>query len=512
MYKLLIVDDEPLIREGLAASFDWASVGFTVSGTAANGEDAYALVEACPPDVLITGVCMAGMNGIALLKKLRESGHSLPVVMISGYDDFEYARQALRYGAVEYLLKPVSDAALLSLFVSIRQTLDLRRAEASPEADRGTASSVRTAMPRVSLLAWLQGTAGLEATANSLLRPFGFRPTAPASIALLSAGPKLRFHLELLSGRFAWPASCTPFALPSQEMLLLLLPRALPEASAALRSFLSSVRQEADAAPVRCLAAEGTFETLPDLYHRLIADPSRFFYLTPWEVSAPLASGGETSLRLPTAESLADILRQGHPETLTAGLSSLGKELQRCRPNPDAAAIRLSELYVQVGTMLQKGSASALPVLSFYDFYCQLCGCVELSGYLGVLQAQLLKLADAVQAAQAKPDVVREVQSYLDRHYAEDLSLTVLAERYYLNASYLSALFSRKTGSTFSDYLENLRMQKAAALLRSSRLSVAEAAAAVGYGNARYFCRLFKKHYSCTPTEYRLRQSKEEPL
>ena len=88
----------------------------------------------------------------------------------------------------------------------------------------------------------------------------------------------------------------------------------------------------------------------------------------------------------------------------------------------------------------------------------------------------------------------------------------MLAERYYLNASYLSALFSRKTGSTFSDYLENLRMQKAAALLRSSRLSVAEAAAAVGYGNARYFCRLFKKHYSCTPTEYRLRQSKEEPL
>ena len=87
MYKLLIVDDEPLIREGLAASFDWASVGFTVSGTAANGEDAYALVEACPPDVLITDVCMAGMNGIALLKKL-------------GYHDMGYLpdRKARAFG------------------------------------------------------------------------------------------------------------------------------------------------------------------------------------------------------------------------------------------------------------------------------------------------------------------------------------------------------------------------------------------------------------------------------
>jgi len=188
----------------------------------------------------------------------------------------------------------------------------------------------------------------------------------------------------------------------------------------------------------------------------------------------------------------------------------MADQMRDCRPNPDAAAVQFSEFYTRSAALLQD-LCGALPALPFCELYRLLCDCPDVSEFAGVFQKHMLALAEAAEAAaRSKPDVIEEIRRYIDAHYQDDLSLSSVAERFYLNASYLSALFSRKMGCTFSDYLEKVRLQEAALLLRTTRLSVSEVGAAAGYQSARYFCRLFRERYLCTPTEYRLRPLRED--
>jgi YesN/AraC family two-component response regulator len=124
MYRLLIVDDEDDIRRGLAEFFPWAEVGFEVVGTAENGRQALELVKAGGVDAVFSDIRMPVMSGIDLAKALSEMGFDVPVVFLSAYRDFAYARQALQYGVRGYVLKPTDYADLRGVFTKLRRELD----------------------------------------------------------------------------------------------------------------------------------------------------------------------------------------------------------------------------------------------------------------------------------------------------------------------------------------------------------------------------------------------------
>jgi two-component system response regulator YesN len=113
MYAMLVADDEPWIRERIISSIDWAGVGVIVVGEAADGEEALRLCRKLDPDIVITDIRMPGINGLDFIKALRESGISTKIIIISGYGEFEYARQAIKLGASDYILKPVENNELV---------------------------------------------------------------------------------------------------------------------------------------------------------------------------------------------------------------------------------------------------------------------------------------------------------------------------------------------------------------------------------------------------------------
>lgn len=127
MYRLLIVDDEEDIRRGLAEFFPWEEIGFEVAGTAENGREAFDLVAAGGVDAVLTDIRMPVMSGIELAKTLSEAGLAVPIVFLSAYKDFAYARQAMRYGVRDYVLKPTDHADLRSAFAKLRRELDSDR-------------------------------------------------------------------------------------------------------------------------------------------------------------------------------------------------------------------------------------------------------------------------------------------------------------------------------------------------------------------------------------------------
>lgn len=135
-YKVLIVDDELLIREGLRRHIDWAMLGMEVTGVADSAERALAMAEQQPPDVLITDICMRGKDGFDLIEDLLELGISPQVLLISSYNDFVYAQRAVRLSVVrEYILKPVDTDQLCSILLQLRQSMDKQSALLEHSAD-----------------------------------------------------------------------------------------------------------------------------------------------------------------------------------------------------------------------------------------------------------------------------------------------------------------------------------------------------------------------------------------
>ncbi len=130
MIRVLMVDDEPLVRHGVAAGMDWASLGCEVVGEAQSGEEGLALARRLKPDLIITDIRMPKMDGITMMNMLREEGCAARCIVLTAHSDFEYARGALLFGADDYLLKPFRDQELTHAVARV-----CRKMESAPAAN-----------------------------------------------------------------------------------------------------------------------------------------------------------------------------------------------------------------------------------------------------------------------------------------------------------------------------------------------------------------------------------------
>ena len=128
MYKVLIVDDEPIVREGLEFIIDWQDFGFTIVDKAENGRMGLEKINALDPDLVITDVRMPGIDGIEMIRKVRKEGIKTRFIILSGYSDFTYAKDALSLNVLSYLLKPIEEAELIEELLKIKE--DLKEKEA----------------------------------------------------------------------------------------------------------------------------------------------------------------------------------------------------------------------------------------------------------------------------------------------------------------------------------------------------------------------------------------------
>lgn len=141
MLNVLIVEDEELIRRGIVLTVDWAALGCEVVGEAANGAEGLELALRCKPSLIITDLKMPKMDGIEMLRRLREQGCGAHVIILTAYDSFAYAQSALRLGAVDYLLKPFHDGDLEQAVLALRRRMEQSGGE--PETDGGFLLRVR---------------------------------------------------------------------------------------------------------------------------------------------------------------------------------------------------------------------------------------------------------------------------------------------------------------------------------------------------------------------------------
>lgn len=534
MLRVFLAEDETIIRETLRDTMPWAQCGYTFVGEAGDGEMALPLIQQTKPDVLITDIRMPFMDGLALSKLVLQEFPLMKVIILSGYDDFEYAQTAIGLGVERYLLKPITKSTLMTVLQEVREKIQGERAQQNYLAQfRQEAQDYEQYARRRFLERIVAGQLSVQEIYEQAEKLDLDLRAQVYDLALVSAVPESSSAAETYSEQgarirdemvshflkhpeyilFRW--SLTSYAvllLGRQENMEAIISRCIHKVRQLYLTFGPELNwYVAVGTPTRRLSAlPGCFEEVSRLWayrhilpeqHILSAETVKTFTGT---VSDHDLSGLDMNKVSPAMLTgvLQNASAQEIPSFVDEYIHSLEDALESgpfCQYLMLSARFAATQFVEGLGVE-QKEYLSGLSCLGMVG---QQISVDDLKRYLSDILLQAIKLRDRVTGSQYSGQLKQAVR-YIDEHYrSEDISLNRVAKVVNLSPNYLSAVFSQEMGTTFVEYLTARRMEKARELLRHSDLRSGEIAAAVGYKDSHYFSFLFKKTQGCTPRDYR---------
>lgn len=530
MYKLLIVDDEEIIRTGLQQGIDWEAMGFAPPLTAGNGQEALGIIAGESPHVVLTDIRMPGMDGLELLARIHREYPLIRTVILSGYNDFEYARQGMAFGAETYLLKPTTNREILETFTRLCD--DLRQEEGqrqqqeewrqrslqvhSLELDRFFRRLVQGDLHEPGRfdeeVRHLQLRIPSRWSCGFVLEPCGEKPgTLPEDLAerlqaRLESGPGgsgeggrllLRVLAQDANSLAILLFQENPISLAQLDRLAGLAVREASQASG--QAFACGVgppaspsgRVAESLAKSRKAVRMAYYDDAPHLYH--------------WDriVIGPVTPDLEESVRK-TGDELLAALRQSREEPLATVLDAYFGRMRKWKPDPDWLVETTVLLMNRCIQLLEDLSADAGGIRESASFR-SLSRCATLTCLKNKVSDQC-RIIQARLGEELGSEVVRRAIAYLRENLGSRVRLEDYAASQFLNASYFSAHFKEKTGISFTAYLNNLRIEQAMRLLARHDHHISEIAEQVGFYDTAHFCRVFKRVVGQTPLEYRKRQ------
>jgi two-component system response regulator YesN len=502
MVKVALVDDEERIRLGLAKLIAQAGSEYEVAGVYASGQELLADLDRIEADLLITDIKMPNMNGLDLIEKLRVLRPKWRLAVLSGFDDFSFARTALRLGVEDYLLKPVDTEELAQLLNKVKISLQKEQERESIRREDHLRllmfSEPDTVPPH------LREEASRELAGTALFQDHfavfvvhGIRP------GLLQ---------EVCSAASAWHREWT--AEPWDAGLVALI-AAIKEGDDAytVSELGQTLLQRLPAGFRGRIGAGDVFrgaKWLREAYRQALAAVQHGWYSegnAVFESYAQLPRSADQSMPahpviLLTRDFREAVAMQDDARAL-ASLRQWLEDLMRRKPSWAELKSGCETVLAFVKSGKTEGAGQRTEPDS---------GFLEPQRYPDKesFAASFLKAVEeafrSIRADKQENRVVETVKAYIQQHYAEELELSRLAEMVYLTPSYLSKLFRTETGETITDYLISVRMDRAKALLRDEHaLKTYEVGEKVGYADPAYFNKIFKKVVGCTPKEFRER-------
>lgn len=497
MYRVLVVDDEPMILEGFDHLLPWEEYGIEISAKAESGEEAWRLILQGGFDILITDIRMPGMSGLELLRRLRGEGINLKAIILSGYDDFQYVKEASRYGIENYLLKPIEESELSETLVNLTEKLE------SEQQYQSCVQEGYNLLRRNILYRWVSGSIEEEELAlraeflnlsisHNYYKVIVIHPFSPVDADRINS-------LEQSLSRWG-TTSCWIFTTVNGAVVLLFFWDSGPD-----RDLYAMMKQRGP--EVRRALCSDVFITIGDtgrnwtgaitsyqeadrlLDYRLIFQKNSV--ISDRELSC--YSVGEHHDKRAELEYFQQLLQSIREQEACEFIRQLF-QVNSKEFTPEFVRALIFEVLFYLSASIKYQHSG--------DLYQELFHTLDLEKIIVTLQNCL---QDAVRwrEGQKSNPVVESVLRFVEENYDQPLSLKTLAVKYNINAAYLGQLFKQETGEMFSNYLCGLRMKHAKILLRQTQMKSAEIALQVGFSNSNYFSNLFKKMIGMYPTEYR---------
>lgn len=543
MVKVYLVEDEIIIRQSIKNSIDWEKEGYEFVGDASDGELALPVILKEKPDILITDIRMPFMDGLELSRMVKAELPDIKIVILSGYDDFEYAKQAIKIGVAEYLLKPVSSAVLLEHLSEIaekvrneREDLALKKVyyqemqeneelikmkflgelisgklSLADAMEKGKRFHMNLSGPfyRIILFKFIQEDRVKAGQSEDLARAY-------AAVGNYVDGLKDAFRFQrgvegwaflLTSVEEDMEAQTERFIEGLKEVIApfeaLTWFGGIGSEAARLRELRYSFREADKAFAGRFVQEPNQIISVEQLNYEQLDnefDANIFGEINQFDqiITRFLSSGSREEVESFVGALFTEIsedhfrslmIRQYIIMDIYATVLAFCKKLRKDTGVDGEAAGQMESLR-ENEEILKRAVSTAESV-------------DDIKAYIGTLLDHAIELRNTVSGRRYS-DIIQTAKKRIEQDYmSEDISLNSVAAEVCMSPSYFSSVFSKEMGKTFIEYLTEVRMEKAKQYLACSSMKTSEISYEVGYKDPHYFSYIFKKTQGCTPKEYR---------
>ncbi|MCK9478964.1 MAG: response regulator [Firmicutes bacterium] len=526
MIKVLIVDDEYLVRKGIRETIDWNAYGFEIVGEAVNGIEGYEQYLKFKPDIIITDIRMKKMDGLQLIRKLRETAcFDAEIVILTAFDEFNYVREALDGGAGAYILKPIKEQELITIMQKLKSRLTERR----QQHDALESMKSREFLMRDSfIIGLLEGSISDPAQIESQCALFGIHlPENEYTVAsikvdnfetndLSGTHRALCDVIEYVSNMLDSIRSITCKVADGHTIQLIYYHddhyKWLQSSTSLLVNYLSAIKEQFEAATGMTLSIGysmghmGTAQ-LHDAYReakkalsykKFVGDNVIIDY-----TSVPSFMSSALVIPNNTVNEILSLIKTGAKEKALEVVNEIFFKMKKI-PIADVESIK-DVILEMIIVLLRSAFKNVEEINLIYGR--TLVPAVELRKLETVddvekwTNAVITRMLDA-NTGHNDSKRVQEIKAIIARDYDQPLTVEQVAEELHISTYYLMHLFKDETGKTFNQCLTEYRIERAKHLMQAFNYKIYEIAELVGYKDATYFSYIFKKHTGMTPKQY----------
>jgi two-component system response regulator YesN len=550
MYKLILVDDEEDVREGVVREVDWEAIGFEVIEKAENGREALEMVERLQPDVVVTDIQMPFMNGLQLAEAIRERYPTIKLIILTGHDEFEYAQRAIKLHIDEYVLKPFSAQELINALLKVKG--QIQEEVAHRENVQLLMEHYRKSMPvlKENFLATLMNRKLPREEVVEKAANYGIEISGKSFVAAVMSIDGVLIPEEELENREELSKSVSLKYSPDQALKYFALLNITEEIVDKRRLGLVfmhndqvvvlSVRESEN----REIALQETMKVLEEVRQNVekylkftltvgigtvMKDVTKISYSYEDAVLAldyrlilgnnRIISIDDVEMRTVEKVRFDDVKEHALTRCIKVGTNQEIRETmdELFQGIEGAVSVKDYQIYLlEILTCILKAAKDSnlnvdevfgdnfIPFTEINKF----TSLEEAKKWLAELCASMMNHI-ATDRQYTYKNLVEMAKDYTKNHYHEgDITINKVCGHLHISAGYFSSIFKKETKMTFVNYLNHIRMEAAKEMLRSTDMKALEIAEKVGYADANYFSFSFRKNVGVSPKEYRNNSTK----
>ncbi|WP_088104842.1 response regulator transcription factor [Halalkalibacter urbisdiaboli] len=527
--KVILVDDNFQMLTFMDECIPWASRGIEVIGKCENGEDALQLASYIKPDILVTDIDMPNMNGLELIRKMKELYPKIQSLIISSHEDFQYAQQAVRLLVSDYILKEdLEPETLLAAIDKLVGNIKLETQQLNESikwkslVDQNKFSLKRQWLrnlvdsPSLDEPLFLQRCQmyGLELTENRYLPVVGQVMNKQNALDKFKSTDLLMYAVDNIAQEL-FGENFEGFVYEQHEMIWFFpvkdlvkfnvheeIKHDLSKLQEALFNYTNIEMAFVYHKPVRkAIDLKKSLEDLIKLKHE-------WFYMDDSGVSSHdivkviFASDDLFDDYTTVLEEMRKIILEEDEKKLVDFVKSLITTINKRKYHPDSVKIYFHKIVVDIGiSYYSLNKDSTIKTENIHSEFHGIQTVKQLELYVIRYLTSIIKSTEVRRKSQRNE--IWKATKYVETHIHEKITMEKVAQHLYLNPSYFSRIFKKETGDTFIDYVNRAKIEKAYHYLVESNNTVEDIASRLGYDNTSYFIKLFKKYTNKTPAEYR---------
>lgn len=481
MYKVLLIDDEPWVLKVLELLVDWEKYGFEIVEKKNDGVSAWEYLKNSCPDAVVSDIRMPGLDGLSLLEKIHKEKLPTKVILISGYSEFEYARKAVKFGAFDYLVKPVEKDIVTNVLVNLKKVLDKKKQDSK---------SMENSLENYYGLLSLDG----DVTVREFLKNHKYEVNYSEYVLLYSRNLDISKLKEQCSLPNMERMIVQSIQVGKQDHITLL--GYDKDSYEKIMDCVEKIRNDEDE---RIIIGSSYIAGADDDFHRLYEMAQTAFF----------------SELLSFTNQVRIYEKHSYQKEMTKLINKLGYAFNK----RDTDGI---EMYLdQIKRYCEDKKLLSDEILAIYNEIAMKCNAflspgqsIEIMNYRWFIGSykSIDEVFDSLKKnLQVKEEVsevctnsiVNEVLDEVKQNYTDNISLHEMAQDRNVSQGYLSNLIKKESGMTFSQHLTRLRINKSKEKLTQTNLSILEVAELVGYSDYYYFIKVFKKEVGITPFQFK---------